>query len=113
MLIKDEDTSSIVLGDTLGDGKTRDGFERERFHYMLANPPFGVEWKDQKTVVENEHKTLGFAGRFGAGLPAINDGSLLILQHMLAKMHPFDDDDADKPGSKIAIDFNGSPARCA
>lgn len=109
MLIKDEDTSSIVLGDTLGDGKTRDGFEGERFHYMLANPPFGVEWKDQKTVVENEHRTLGFAGRFGAGLPAINDGSLLFLQHMLAKMHPHDDDDADKPGSKIAIVFNGSP----
>ena len=109
MLIKDEDTSSIVLGDTLGDGKTRDGFEGQRFHYMLANPPFGVEWKDQKTVVDNEHKTLGFAGRFGAGLPAINDGSLLFLQHMLAKMHPFDEDDADMPGSKIAIVFNGSP----
>ena len=109
MLIKDEDTSSIVLGDTIGDGKTRDGFEGQRFHYMLANPPFGVEWKDQKTVVDNEHKTLGFAGRFGAGLPAINDGSLLFLQHMLAKMHPFDEDDADMPGSKIAIVFNGSP----
>lgn len=109
MLIKDEDTGSIVKGDTLGDGKTRDGFQGERFHYMLANPPFGVEWKDQKTVVENEHRTLGFAGRFGAGLPAINDGSLLFLQHMIAKMHPFDDSDDEKPGSKIAIVFNGSP----
>ena len=109
MLIKDEDTTSIVLGDTLGDGKTRDGFEGKRFHYMLANPPFGVEWKDQKTVVENEFKTLGFAGRFGAGLPAINDGSLLFLQHMIAKMHPHEADDEDKPGSKIAIVFNGSP----
>ena len=48
MLIKDEDTANIVLGDTLGDGKTRDGFEGERFHYLMANPPFGVEWKDQK-----------------------------------------------------------------
>lgn len=109
MLIKDEDTGSIVLGDTLGDGKTRDGFEGERFHYMLANPPFGVEWKDQKTVVENEHKKLGFAGRFGAGLPAINDGSLLFLQHMIAKMHPYAAGDDAKPGSKIAIVFNGSP----
>lgn len=109
MLIKDEDTSSIVLGDTLGDGKSGDGFQGERFHYMLANPPFGVEWKDQKAVVENEHKTSGFAGRFGAGLPAINDGSLLFLQHMLAKMHPFDEDDDNAPGSKIAIVFNGSP----
>lgn len=109
MLIKDEDTSSIVLGDTLGDGKTHDGFEGKRFHYMLANPPFGVEWKDQKTTVENEHNRSGFAGRFGAGLPAINDGSLLFLQHMIAKMHPFDEDADDKPGSKIAIVFNGSP----
>lgn len=109
MLIKDEDTGSIVLGDTLGDGKTRDGFEGKHFHYMLANPPFGVEWKDQKMVVENEHKTLGFAGRFGAGLPAINDGSLLFLQHMIAKMHPYEPGDDDKPGSKIAIVFNGSP----
>jgi type I restriction enzyme M protein len=109
MLIKDEDTSSIVLGDTLGDGKTKDGFEGRQFHYMLANPPFGVEWKDQKTVVENEHRKLGFAGRFGAGLPAINDGSLLFLQHMIAKMHPHEAGDGDKPGSKIAIVFNGSP----
>jgi type I restriction enzyme M protein len=109
MLIKDQDTGSIVLGDTLGDGKTRDGFQGERFHYMLANPPFGVEWKDQKTVVENEHKTMGFAGRFGAGIPAINDGSLLFLQHMIAKMHPYAEGDDNQPGSKISIVFNGSP----
>ena len=109
MLIKDEETSNIVLGDTLGDGKTRDGFEGERFHYLLANPPFGVEWKDQKSTVETEHKTMGFAGRFGAGLPAINDGSLLFLQHMIAKMHPYAEGDEDQPGSKIAIVFNGSP----
>ncbi|MFL3641783.1 HsdM family class I SAM-dependent methyltransferase [Xanthomonas campestris] len=109
MLIKDEDTANIVKGDTLGDGKTKDGFEGERFDYMLANPPFGVEWKDQKTVVENEHDNHGFAGRFGAGLPAINDGSLLFLQHMIAKMHPYDEGNPDKPGSKIAIVFNGSP----
>ncbi|WP_043529596.1 type I restriction-modification system subunit M [Litchfieldella xinjiangensis] len=109
MLIKDEDTSSIVLGDTLGDGKTRDGFEGKKFHYMLANPPFGVEWKDQKNVVEKEHKEMGFAGRFGAGLPAIDDGSLLFLQHMISKMHPYKDGDENAAGSKIAIVFNGSP----
>lgn len=109
MLIKDEDTSSIVLGDTLGDGKTRDGFEGKQFHYLLANPPFGVEWKDQKTSVEKEHKELGFSGRFGAGLPAINDGSLLFLQHMISKMHPYKDGDENAVGSKIAIVFNGSP----
>ena len=109
MLIKDEDAANIVLGDTLGDGKTRDGFERDRFHYLMANPPFGVEWKDQKEVVEREHKTLGFSGRFGAGLPAINDGSLLFLQHMISKMHPWEEGDEDQTGSKIAIVFNGSP----
>ena len=109
MLIKDEDTRNIVLGDTLGDGKTQDGFEGERFHYLMANPPFGVEWKDQKVVVEREHKTMGFSARFGAGLPAINDGSLLFLQHMMSKMHPYEEGDEDQPGSKIAIVFNGSP----
>ncbi len=109
MLIKDEDTGNIVLGDTLGDGKTGDGFESKPFHYLMANPPFGVEWKDQKDTVRREHEKLGFSGRFGAGLPAINDGSLLFLQHMIAKMHPHEEGDEDQPGSKIAIVFNGSP----
>ncbi|MGB3461317.1 MAG: class I SAM-dependent DNA methyltransferase [Rhodanobacter lindaniclasticus] len=107
MLIKDEETDHIVLGDTLGDGKTRDGFEGKHFHYLLANPPFGVEWKDQKAHVEHEAKTLGFAGRFGAGTPAINDGSLLFLQHMIAKMQPSPEQGGD--GSRIAVVFNGSP----
>jgi type I restriction enzyme M protein len=109
MLIKDEDPSQIVLGDTLGDGKTSDGFPDKRFHFMLANPPFGVEWRDQKGVVEREHDERGMNGRFGAGLPAINDGSLLFLQHMISKMHPFSDGDPEQPGSKIAVVFNGSP----
>jgi len=109
MLIKDEETGNIKLGDTLGDGKTFDGFQGKQFHYMLANPPFGVEWKDQQKVVTNEHEKSGFAGRFGAGLPAINDGSLLFLQHMISKMHPFEAGNENKPGSKIAIVFNGSP----
>lgn len=107
MLIKDESTDQIVKGDTLGDGKTYDGHPDKRFHYMLANPPFGVEWKDQKTVVEKEYKELGFSGRFGAGLPPINDGSLLFLQHMLSKRHSSPEEGGE--GSKIAIVFNGSP----
>ncbi len=89
MLIKDQDTDNIVLGDTLGDGKTGDGFENKRFHYLMANPPFGVEWKDQKDEVRREHESLGLSGRFGAGLPAVDDGSLLFLQHMISKMHPY------------------------
>lgn len=107
MLIKDEETDHIVLGDTLGDGKTGDGFQGKQFHYMLANPPFGVEWKDQQKVVGKEADELGFGGRFGAGLPAINDGSLLFLQHMISKMHPSPEQGGE--GSKIAIIFNGSP----
>jgi type I restriction enzyme M protein len=107
MLIKDEETDHIVLGDTLGDGKTFDGFQGRQFHYMLANPPFGVEWKDQQKAITKEHAELGFGGRFGAGLPAINDGSLLFLQHMISKMHPSPANGGE--GSKIAIIFNGSP----
>ncbi len=109
MLIKDEDADNIVLGDTLGDGKTGDGFEGQRFHYLMANPPYGVEWKDQKNIVEREHNTSGFSGRFGAGLPAIRDGSLLFLQHMISKMYPYEEGNQDRLGSKIAIVFNGSP----
>ena len=107
MLIKDEETDHIILGDTLGDGKTSDGFPGKQFHYMYANPPFGVEWKDQQKVVEREAGELGFSARFGAGLPAINDGSLLFLQHMISKMK--DPPTRGGEGSKIAIIFNGSP----
>ena len=106
MLIKGEDADSIVLGDTF----TRDGFDRDAegkkrtFDYMLANPPFGVEWKQQQKYIQHEADTLGYEGRFGAGLPRINDGSLLFLQHMLAKMRAPRDG-----GSRIGIVFNGSP----
>ncbi|KTC93378.1 type I restriction-modification system subunit M [Legionella cincinnatiensis] len=107
LLIKDEPVDNIIHGDTLGDGKTSDGHPDKRFHYMLANPPFGVEWKTQQDVVEKEFKQLGFAGRFGPGIPRINDGALLFLLHMMSKMHP--SPDVDGEGSKIAIVFNGSP----
>ena len=106
MLIKGEDADNVILGDTF----TRDGFDRDAagkkrtFDYMLANPPFGVEWKQQQKDVEREADTLGYEGRFGAGLPRINDGSLLFLQHMLAKMRTPADG-----GSRIGIVFNGSP----
>ena len=106
MLIKGEDADNIVLGDTF----TRDGFDRDTpgkkrtFDYMLANPPFGVEWKQQRGYIQREADTIGYEGRFGAGLPRINDGSLLFLQHMLAKMRAPGDG-----GSRIGIVFNGSP----
>lgn len=102
MLIKGEDAENIVLGDSF----TQDGFRdrKWKFDYMLANPPFGVEWKQQQKFIEAEHDTLGFDGRFGAGLPRVNDGSLLFLQHMLSKMRP-----PKEGGSRVAIVFNGSP----
>ena len=109
MLIKDENIENIIFGDTLGDGKTADGFKGRQFHYLMANPPFGVEWKDQEHAVKNEHKTMGISGRFGAGLPNINDGSLLFLQHMISKMYPYIEGDENRLGSKIGIVFNGSP----
>ncbi len=104
MLVKGHSIEHIVFGDVLGDGETEDGFPREKFDYMLANPPFGVEWKPEKDKVEAEHANDGYAGRFGAGTPRINDGSFLFLQHMLSKRK-----DTDKNGSRIAIVFNGSP----
>jgi type I restriction enzyme M protein len=100
MLIKGEDADNIILGDTF----SKDGFPDEKFDYMLANPPFGVEWKQQQRFIEQERDTLGFQGRFGAGTPRINDGSLLFLQHMLSKMR-----EPKKGGSRISIVFNGSP----
>ncbi len=87
-----------------GNSFTEDGLAGERFDYLLANPPFGVEWKKVADQVRDEHDTLGFNGRFGAGLPRINDGSLLFLQHMISKMKAPADG-----GTRLAIVFNGSP----
>lgn len=100
MLIKGEDADNIKQGDSF----TQDGFRAEKFDYMLANPPFGVTWKQQERFIVQEHESLGYEGRFGAGLPRVNDGSLLFLQHMIAKMQP-----PEKGGSRIGIVFNGSP----
>jgi type I restriction enzyme M protein len=106
MLIKGEDADNVKLGDTFrNDGFARDQKGRKiTFDYMLANPPFGVEWKQQQTFIEKEKDTLGYDGRFGAGLPRINDGALLFLQHMLAKMRL-----PAEGGTRIGIVFNGSP----
>ncbi len=99
MLIKGQNPNNIRFGDTL----SKDGFGHETFDYMMANPPFGVEWKKSEKFVKDEFANKGFAGRFGAGLPPISDGSLLFLQHMISKMK------RDKGGSRIGIVFNGSP----
>lgn len=97
MLIKGQNPSNIKFGNTF----TFDGLEGENFDYMLSNPPFGVDWKKAQKIIKAEHENKGMSGRFGAGLPRINDGSLLFLQHMVSKMK--------SGGSRIGIVFNGSP----
>jgi type I restriction enzyme M protein len=100
MMLKGQDASHITVGNSFSE----DGHAGRTFDYCLANPPFGVEWKKVEDVIKTEADKLGFRGRFGAGLPRINDGSFLFLQHMIAKMKP-----VDQGGSRIAIVFNGSP----
>ena len=100
MLIKGQDVSNIKHGNTLSD----DQLPNKKFDYMLSNPPFGVEWKKVQKVVTDEHTQKGFAGRFGAGLPRVSDGSLLFLLHLISKMNPKEDG-----GSRIGIILNGSP----
>lgn len=102
MLIKGQSEDDIKLGCTF----EHDGFSGRTFDYMLANPPFGVEWKQQEKFIRGEAERLGYDGRFGAGLPRINDGALLFLQHMISKMQPVSDKEG---GSRIGIVFNGSP----
>ena len=100
MLIKGQDASRIRFGNSFDN----DQHASRRFDYLLANPPFGVEWKMVANHVKSEHKTKGFAGRFGAGTPRINDGSFLFLQHMISKTKR-----PDEGGARLAIVFNGSP----
>ncbi|MGN7820539.1 type I restriction-modification system subunit M [Chitinophaga sp. 22536] len=97
MLIKGQNPSNIKFGNTF----TIDGLPDEKFDYMLSNPPFGVDWKKAEKIIKGEADGKGMSGRFGAGVPRINDGSLLFLQHMISKMKG--------SGSRIGIVFNGSP----
>jgi len=100
MLIKGENIDNIHFGNSFTD----DHYSGKKFDYMLANPPFGVEWKPEANVINKEHEEQGFGGRFGAGLPRINDGSFLFLLHMISKMK-----DPKEGGTRLSIVFNGSP----
>ena len=108
MLMKQVDHNGGGDSIRFGDSFTDDQFEGETFDYFLTNPPFGVDWKRQKNDIQREHDKLGFEGRFGAGLPRVNDGSLLFLQHMTHKFEPVRPDE-HKYGSRLAIVFSGSP----
>ncbi|MBA4853467.1 class I SAM-dependent DNA methyltransferase [Emticicia sp. BO119] len=99
MLITGHNPDQIAFGNTL----TEDAHRDKKFHYMLSNPPYGVDWKKYQEPIVEEYKTLGKKGRFGAGLPRVSDGQLLFLQHMISKMRD------DTAGSRIGIVMNGSP----
>jgi len=91
---------NIKLGSTL----SNDRFMGERFHYGVANPPFGKKWEKDARAVEREHRERGYAGRFGPGLPRINDGSMLFLLHLTSKMER-----PELGGGRAVIILSGSP----
>lgn len=95
MLIKGGNASGMMYGDTLNDDK----FSGYEFDYIISNPPFGIDWKREKSEVEAEAKK-GYDGRFGPGLPAISDGQMLFMLNGVKKL---------KEGSgRMAIIQNGS-----
>ncbi|MVA74777.1 N-6 DNA methylase [Auraticoccus sp. F435] len=97
LMIQGVPADRMQRGNTL----TQDAYAHQTFDFILANPPYGVDWKGYAAPIKAEHQSLGFHGRFGAGLPRVSDGSLLFLQHMLSKMKP--------AGSRVAIVLSGSP----
>lgn len=97
MIIKGQNASNIKKGNSISEDKLRS----EKFDYLITNPPFGVKWQKIEKQVKDEHEKDGMAGRFGAGLPSVSDGSFLFLMHLMSKMKA--------EGSRLAIVFNGSP----
>jgi type I restriction enzyme M protein len=101
LLIQGVGAETLGVGNVaFGNSLTQDAYPSTTFDYMLANPPYGVDWKAYAKPIVDEASSVGFAGRFGAGLPRVSDGSFLFLQHMLSKM---------KTGSRIGIVLSGSP----
>lgn len=95
MLIKGGNAENMKHGNTLSDDK----FDGYKFDYIISNPPFGIEWKNEKAKVTEEHKK-GEAGRFAPGLPAIGDSQQLFVLNGIAKL---------KETGRMAIIQNGSP----
>lgn len=94
-LITGENADNIKLGNSF----TLDQFKSSRFHYIMANPPYGVTWKKDQEFILNE--SLNPDGRFYAGTPRVSDGQLLFIQHMISKMEP--------DGARVGVVTNGSP----
>lgn len=103
LMMQDIAPEQMHNGNTL----TADAFPTEKFDFILANPPYGVDWKGYAQPIKDEYDKLGFNGRFGAGLPRVSDGSLLFLQHMLSHMKPVTE--ANPTGSRVGIVLSGSP----
>lgn len=106
MLLKDEDPERIKGGDeehSKASTLSNDEYAKQKFDYIISNPPYGVEWKKDKKAVEKEYER-GFSGRFGAGLPRISDGQFLFIQHVISKFKSTADG-----GSDAVIITNGSP----
>jgi len=99
MMIKGQNARNIHPGNSF----TEDGLPDEEFDYLLSNPPFGVEWKKVESEIRDEASSLGYKGRFGAGLPRVSDGSLMFVQHMISKFNSNGD------SSRLAVVLNGSP----
>lgn len=93
------DADNIAFGSTL----SNDRHASKTFDYLIANPPYGKDWKRDQEAVRREHER-GEAGRFGAGLPRISDGQTLFLLHMIARAKA-----PDQGGARLAIIMNGSP----
>ena len=104
LLIKGFKDSRVEYGNTLIEDKF-DKHPGNRFDYLLANPPFGVDWKAEQKVINRRPNFRGYSGK----LPRVNDGALLFLIHMISKFQPYQKGKRDKPGSRVAIVFNGSP----
>jgi type I restriction enzyme M protein len=106
ILIKGEDANRIKggSGEHAEDSTlSNDQFYDKTFDYVIANPPYGVDWKKDKDAVEAE-AARGDAGRFPAGIPAISDGQMLFMQHMINKLRP-----VHEGGGRVAVVHNGSP----
>lgn len=101
LLIKGHKDGQVALGNTLTD----DPFPDHHFDYLLANPPFGVDWKAEKKIIDSWPNFRGYSGK----LPRINDGALLFLLYMMSKFQDYQPGNRDKPGSRAAVVFNGSP----
>ena len=99
MLIQGFNEKNIKQGSTLSDDKLKG----EKYHYSVQNPPFGIKWEKDRAAVVKEH-ALGYAGRFGAGLPRVSDGSMLFVMNAVDKM-----EDPKNGGGRVGIVLSGSP----